>query len=1438
MDQDGENIVFRAGIDLGSTTIKFILTDSPPNIVFSEYQRHNTEINTCLENILKKIYGQYGDISLSPVITGSVGMGFAEKLDIPFIQEVIAAGEAVTTFYPETSMMIDIGGEDSKMIFFNKNSFPDIRMNGNCAGGTGAFIDQMAALMNISVKELDDLATNHNNIYPVSSRCGVFCKTDIQNLLSKNIPKQDIAASIFHAVALQTATTLLRGSEVKKKIIFSGGPLFFYKSLQQSLLQILKISEDDIINTKYPLHISALGTAIAQTGNKSPVRISQFIDLINKSIPVKIPAGGLKPLFSDNHHFKKWEENKYSQRINRISIRELDNKDSFLGVDSGSTTSKLVLTNNKGEIAFKWYGNNQGDPLGTVKKALLQLRSLLDKKNINTIIRCSVVTGYGEDLIRTAFGLNEGIVETVAHYKAAARFDKDVSFILDMGGQDMKAVFVKDGRIDNVEINEACSSGCGSFIETFASSLGIGVEEFAKKACIADDPCQLGSRCTVFMNSRLKQSLRENAGIENISAGLAYSVIKNCFNKVLKIRDTSILGNNIIVTGGTFRNPAILRALELFLNKEVIRPDICEIMGAYGCALAAIEKWQINNQDISTFKGFEFAETIDNHTKSNITCKGCNNKCLVTKYDFASGKTFFSGNRCDNIFSNYDKNISTGTNIFKIKEDLLFNNNVTDPAKPLLTIGIPRVLNMFENYPFWSALFGELNIKVVLSDLSSTKHISSGASTLLSDNICFPAKLVHGHIIDLIEKKVDRIFFPMVRYEEEEFPGALNTFNCPVVTGYPDVIRSAMDPEKYGVKYDIPTMVFNNKKLLEKACFKYLRQFNIRHKDFSVAFKKAMKQMADYRHSVRKAGNDILLKAKHENRQVILLACRPYHLDPAINHRIPEMISNMGIDVISEDGIPADMYNSMPDVAVLSQWQYSNRLYQAAKWAGKEKNIHFIHLNSFGCGPDTVVVDEVKSIMDQYGKSSTVIRIDEINSAGSIRLRLRSLVESLKMIKHKIHNTEVKQRKTTPPYIKSDKEKLILIPNISDYYSLFSESILYQKGYKVEMLPQADRESIETGLKYVNNDICFPAVILIGDIIKALQSGRYDLNKTVVALSETGGQCRASNYVPLLKKAMINAGFDTIPVLAVSTNPSTMNYQPGFKTSFLKMFMLSMNSLIYTDALMKMYNTFVLKEKNKGEAKQIFDRYISMAFSSRNEYYIRKSLSMLRNAVHDFNLIELKNENITHQKAGIVGEIFMKYNPCGNNHIREWLNKKGIEVVTSPLNTFFLESFTDIRFNHNNNIEKSNRFILNIYKLIEERVNNYIFKANKVLENLRFETIQIPTIEELSRKAEKAGSLIHQYGEGWMLPGEVVMMYEEGVSNILSIQPFGCIANHVVARGLSKRIKDLYPEINLLLLDMDADTSEVNNHNRLEFFVRNAKHNCKNSCLKKINSKH
>ncbi len=1419
--------MYNTGIDIGSTTAKLVIINKAGKVIFSEYVRHNTEIYKTLRYTLEKTKKVLGDIIINPIVTGSVGMGVSEKLNIPFIQEIICSSEAILKKYPETELFIDIGGEDSKLIFYKERGLPDLRMNGNCAGGTGAFIDQMASLLNVSPEELDDLALLGKQVHPVASRCGVFAKTDIQELLIKQIPLPDIALSVFDAMAVQTVNTLMQGIKLKNKVLYSGGPLMFMKNMQKAMTRTLNINDDDIIIPEQGKTFAAYGAALSNKNDKPGILLSDLMNQVehhdkNKNTPTA--KNELKPLFANKKEYTAWQNIKRPGNYFADNFETANNKNLFIGIDAGSTTTKLIAVNDEKKIVFSHYTKNNGNILKAVKEALQCLYNDLSEKNIAATIKYTMVTGYGEEFIKTAFGFDEGMVETIAHYKAAAHFNPDVSFILDIGGQDIKAIFLENGHITNIEINEACSSGCGSFIETFAQSLGMTVQEFAEKACMAKAPYNLGTRCTVFMNSKLKQAMREGAGIEDISAGLAYSVIMNCFNKMLKINDVDCLGDNIIATGGTFLNPAVLRALELHLGKNISCPDIRAQMGAFGCALAAVERTAKSKQTNSSFIGFQKIKNTCKQTVKTFICNGCGNKCHIRETCFAAGKSYYSGNRCEKIYSNSGKQISKGQNIFKIKTDLLFKQSQKPPTQPILTIGIPRVLNMYENFPFWYKLFSVLNIRVCLSSASADidPHLAHG--TIMSDNICYPAKLVHAHIVDLINKEVDRIFFPLVKYEKATTRNAVNNYNCPVVTGYPDVIRNTIDPGQYGIPYDTPPVSFNNNKLLQKACYKYLRQFGIKKNAFINAFAKALEYQQEFKNTLINKGHSIIQKATEDKRQVIMLVGRPYHADPAINHNIPTVISDMGIDVISEDVVPDDHVTDFhSDVRVISQWQYSNQVYNALEWAGKQNNVHVIQLNSFGCGPDAIVVDEAKAILKKYNKTYTQVRIDEGNNIAPIKLRIRSLIELLKYNEKTEKQPVINQRETLPPFLNIDKNKLIIGPNLSQKYALFTESIFFHGGYKFEMLPEADRQSVITGLKYVNNDICYPAIILIGDIIKALQSGKYDLDNIVVAMSETGGQCRASNYIPLIKNALLNAGFKNIPVISVSTNPATINHQPGFKKNFFELLALSLNTIIYTDALLKIYNWLIVREKNKGTTQKIYDKYIQFASQNRRRYFIKNSLTLLKQAVDEFNNIEY--HDISLPRAGIVGEIFIKYNSYGNFNLENWLREHGVEVATSPLNSFFLEALVDARYNNNHYIEKTSWVELCFHHIIEKKVGHYINEVNKALSGFHHKPDRIYNIREISDRAEKAGSLIHQYGEGWLLPGEIMMFAEEGINNIISVQPFGCIACHIVSKGFSQRMKKLYPDMNMLFMDMDADTSIANMHNRLEFFIKNAQSN-------------
>ena len=930
----------------------------------------------------------------------------------------------------------------------------------------------------------------------------------------------------------------------------------------------------------------------------------------------------------------------------------------------------------------------------------------------------------------------------------------------------------------------------------------------------------LGTRCTVFMNSKVKQSYKEGATIEEISAGLAYSVIKNCFNKVLKINDPNSIGKNIVVQGGTFKNPAILRALEKYLNRNVICPDICELMGAYGAALVALDKSKKNKKHT-----YPLSRLITENTykKDHLLCKGCENTCRVTKLTFLSGETYFTGNRCENKFNNRSKIKNKGINFTAIKYELLFKRKISPGKKPIITIGIPRVLNMYENFPFWCALFVESGIEVVLSSHSTNEILDKGLATIMSDNICFPAKLAHGHIMDLIEKKVDRIFYPIVNFENKEFNHSVNSYNCPVVTGYPEVIRSSINPDRYKIPFDTPHIVFNSNQLLRKACYNYLKKFGISKKVFSNAYYCALHAQAMYRQELKYHATRFFEQAKRLNKMVILLTGRPYHLDPLINHKIPELITQYGIDVVTDDIIPDDEKYDLSDIQVLSQWEYSNRLYNAAKWAANKKNIQYIQLNSFGCGPDAIAVDEVKDIFDHRGKISTFLRIDEILSIGSVKLRIRSLIESLKYAGATNNSNKHDQRIKPPIYSKRDRKKVIIAPNFAPNYSIYLESIVNKMGYKLKILPLSDRLSVDIGLKYANNDICYPAVICIGDILKALSTGEYDINNTAVAISETGGPCRASNYASLLKKALLRAGYNNIPVITLTSSKNSLNLQPGFKISNTQLNMLSISGLLYTDTLMKMYYSIATREINKGEAGYLVKKYLAKSTHHLGKYSIHNMFKLLERAVNEFNRIKTIKKSLP--KIGLVGEIYVKYNPFGNHSIVDWLIKEGIEVVIPPLLTFFLENLVDIDVNQSLHIKKSGKFKRRVFHMIEQYVNKKTDKINQLLDQFRHPVVLFSKIRELAEKAEHIISLGHQYGEGWLIAAEISAMVEAGIHNIISLQPFGCIANHIVAKGIERKIKEQYPNINLLFLDLDPGVSDVNIHNRLHFMIKNARQN-------------
>ena len=1403
-----QSVMLKAGLDIGSTTAKLVVVDDKGEICFSLYERHNAKVYDTIISFLERLMEKFGNADISLRVTGSVGMGITERHGIPFIQEVVAASKAIQYNYSSTNTMIDIGGEDAKIVMFKDGSAEDMRMNGNCAGGTGAFIDQMSVILGVSVDELNNLALCSKRVYPIASRCGVFCKTDIQNLIAKNVRREDIAASIFHAVAVQTVSTLAHGYDIKAPILFCGGPLTFIPALRNAFKNYLSLDDKDIILPEHGELITARGTALMEVENEHKETVKELI--------ARLAAGAdstgelkssLQPIFGNEESYHSWCRRIDSNHIPDGILQKGEQK-AFIGIDSGSTTTKIVVLNEKGELLYRFYKNNGGKPIDTVVLGLKALHAEGCKTGATLNFAGSCATVYGEDLIKAAFNLQSGIIETIAHYKAAKHLDNKVSFILDIGGQDMKAIFVNNGIIDRIEINEACSSGCGSFIETFAHSLGYTAEEFALKACESLHPADLGTRCTVFMNSKVKQVLREGASVSDISAGLAYSVIKNCIYKVLKLKDTSLLGKHIVVQGGTMRNDAIVRALEIVTETQATRCNYPELMGAFGCALYAMEHC---GKTIT----LEQMLGLASYSTRLLHCKGCENNCEVQQYTFGNGQRYWSGNRCEKHFNNGGKAKIHGENIYLFKNRLLFSRK-SEIAKPKMAIGIPRVLNMYEEYPFWHTLFTECGINVSLSNASDYAKYERTAKMVMSDNICFPAKLAHSHISDLQKLGVDRIFMPFV-IKEKSNKGDQNSYNCPIVTGYSAVVKST---QQTGIPIDSPIVSFSDRKLLYKQCRKYLLWLGIEEKKIKPAFKKAEKEQENYQEELTRKNRELLKKSEQEGTLAILLAGRPYHSDPLIQHKVSDMLAEMGINVLTED-IVRDEDVKIDDTHFLAQWSYPNRIMRAAKWcACNGKTVQFVQMTSFGCGPDAFIVDEVRDLLLRHNKAYTLLKLDDINNIGSMKLRVRSLVESLK-IADGTEETDTRQDfVTTPVYDTQYTGYKIIIPFFTSFISPMLPAIFRVAGYDVDCLPMSDDESGEYGLKYANNEVCYPATLIVGDIIKAFKNGRYDPTRSVVGITQTGGQCRASNYLPMLKKALVDAGYPNVPVVSLALGSGIANEQPAFKINWAKMLPISLRAVLYSDCINKFYHAALVREKREGVAKELRDRYLEIGARLIEEKNSSKLLRQISIAAQEFDKI---CHDIDPPKVGIVGEIYLKFNSFAHRNIVDWLAEQHIEVVPPVLTDFFTQAFVNRKAKVRAHLLKRG-FIDIAYKGLYRVVKEEIKKVNSRCSGFRY-FIPFNDIFHEAQQAKRVITLNAQFGEGWLLPAEIISYANKGVDSVISLQPFGCIANHIVSKGIEKRLKNLYPAINLLSLDFDSGVSDVNIKNRLLLFIDKLKRN-------------
>jgi len=1394
------------GLDVGSTTVKVVVLNDSLDLVYSKYKRHYSDIRATVASLLKHIDKHFASYEATIKVTGSGGISISNWLDIPFIQEVVASSKTVERLIPHTDVAIELGGEDAKITYFEGTSI-DQRMNGTCAGGTGAFIDQMAALLQTDAEGLNNLAKKHKVIHPIAARCGVFAKTDIQPLLNEGAAKEDIAASIFQAVVNQTISGLACGKPIRGNVAFLGGPLYFLSELRQRFIVTLKLKKDQIVFPDHSQLFVAMGASYESIGEDSIT----VIELLKRSEKLMGSYANeverLDPLFKNQEELDEFLDRHNGAKVKR---RELSNYSGpcYLGIDAGSTTTKIALMSDEYELMFSYYGSNKGKPLDLIVEII---KDIFEQIPEEAYIAKSTVTGYGEALVKAALRVDIGEIETIAHYKAADHFLPGVEFILDIGGQDMKCLKVKNGVIDDILLNEACSSGCGSFLETFAQSLNMEIEDFALEALTSTRPVNLGSRCTVFMNSRVKQAQKEGADIGDISAGLSYSVIKNALQKVIKIRDPKDMGEKIIVQGGTFYNNAVLRSFETISEREVVRPEIAGLMGAFGAALIAKERFTEGEKSTlitpEEMKIFSFDKSMDR-------CELCSNNCLLTVSKFNDGHSYISGNRCER-----------GAGIVKAEEDKLENlydykykrvfryKSLPIDQAPLGEIGVPRVLNMYENYPFWHTFLTQLGYRVILSPRSTKKIYEEGIETIPSESACYPAKIVHGHIMNLINRGIKTIFYPSVAYEEKEFEGADNHFNCPIVTSYPETIKHNTDDIVNGnVKLIQPFLAMDEKKYIIKGLLESFESSLVTKAKIVEAVNKAWDEKESFKADIRLKGEDLVKELEATGRKGIVLAGRPYHIDPEINHGLTNIINDLGMAVLTEDSV-AHLGNPKRPLRVLDQWAYHSRLYHAADFVGRTKALEIVQLTSFGCGVDAVTSDQVHEIMESYGKLYTLLKIDEGSNLGAIRIRMRSLKAALDE-QEKSGKVIVKKEpfENKLKFTKEDrKNHTILAPQMSPLHFEFYQSGLRSLGYNVTVLPDVSNKAIDTGLKYVNNDACFPSILVTGQIVAALLSGEYDLNNTSVFISQTGGGCRASNYIGFIRKALTDAHITTVPV--VSLNAVGLENNPGLDLNF-NFAKVALMATAFGDLFMRVTQHMRPYEVNKGDSEALFQKYKLKAFKVLETGSLRQYKKLIKEIVKAFDQIEIKY--VEKPKVGIVGEILVKYHPSGNNQLAKVLEDEGAEVSVPDLMDFFLYTAYTSKFKYEKlnaswKAWRNSRIAIEVIEWIRRPMK----KALKKSENFKAPT----RIEVKAKLAEQLISLGNQTGEGWFLTGEMVELVEHGIDNIVCVQPFACLPNHVVGKSMIKPIKAKYPYANIAAIDYDPGASEVNQLNRLKLML-------------------
>ena len=1404
---------YRAGIDIGSTTVKLVVLDEQDYMLYGDYRRHHAHTQQTLADLLREARAALGECALRCAITGSGSINLGRALDIPFVQEVVAVATALEKRYPQTDVAIELGGEDAKIIYFTGGL--EERMNGVCAGGTGSFIDQMAALLQTDAKGLNDAAADYQELYTIAARCGVFAKTDIQPLINEGATRADLAASIFQAVVNQTISGLACGKPIRGCVAFLGGPLHFLPELKKAFIRTLRLAPENIVDPEDSHLFAAMGAALETETDAAARPVDELIDRLSQGVAMAFEIKRLPPLFADREEYDA-----FCARHARAVVAKADlctyKGDCFLGIDAGSTTTKLALTGAKGELLWSYYANNSGSPIHTAMAALAQLHTLLPG---TAHIARSCSTGYGEALLKAALHLDEGEVETIAHTTAAAFFDPQVDCVLDIGGQDMKCIRLKNGTVDSVMLNEACSSGCGSFLENFANSLGFTAAQFADEALFARHPVDLGTRCTVFMNSNVKQAQKEGAAVSDISAGLAYSVIKNALFKVIKLADARELGRHIVVQGGTFYNKAVLRAFERIAGVEAVCPDISGLMGAFGAALIARDRYC---GQPTAMLDFDRIAALTFTTKT-ARCGGCENNCLLTVSTFSDGGRYISGNRCEKRVKNAGA-AQPGANMMAYKRQRLFDYPALEEGEAKRgVIGIPRVLNLYENFPYWATFFRHLGFRVVVSPFSTRAIYEMGMESIPSESECYPAKLAHGHVEWLAQHGVTTIFHPCVFYEYQETPNAQNHYNCPMVVSYPENLKNNVEAITSGqVRYIRPFIAFTSEKTAEERLVKLCRDvWDIPAAEVRAAARAAWSEQRRAKADIRAEGRRLLAEMERAGKRGIVLAGRPYHIDPEINHGIPELIASCGLYVFTEDSLPLDTPPQRP-LRVVDQWVFHSRLYAAAEFVGGRNDLELVQLFSFGCGLDAVTTDQVCEILEKCNKLYTVLKIDEVNNLGAARIRVRSLLAAMNMRQ----NRQICAQPQPLAYPRAEFTKemfdagyTILAPQMSPIHFDVIEPVFRRYGYHVEILNNATRKAVDVGLQYVNNDACYPSILSVGQLMEAVLSGRYDTDKLALIMTQTGGCCRASNYVAFIRRALDKAGLGHIPVISLNLNGMEKN--SGFHVS-PAMGLAALRQLVIGDLLMRCLYRTRPYEAVPGSANALHAKWRDIAAAyAMGEKTGYTYGGICRGIVADFDALAL-NESLCKPRVGIVGEILVKYMPLANNYLVDLLEQEGAEAVVPDLTDFLVECIYQQSYKHDYlGAPWTSSLLAKVGTDGIAAIRRPAVEALKA--SRRFDPpTPMACIAELAKPFLSLGN---QYGEGWFLCGEMAELLTQGVPNIVCIQPFACLPNHVVGKGVIKALKAAYPQANIAAVDYDPGASEVNQLNRIKLMLSAAKKN-------------